>query len=208
MVEISGTSKIWGNSDGVYFVGTNGMILHYTGSPNGTGTWRRLESGTDVAIQDIWGDGNEVLAIASNVLSFPRERELLRITGTSATRLSDAGLALDLSSIWFMSQRRYCIVGDGTFWKKSLNEQIWDGGSSIITTWYENSIRGTSLNNIFIAGAYGELLHFNGVRWKSFRSQTALAFGQYYAVSTKGNLVVAVGQEYPRATVVRGTRSP
>ncbi|NOX36540.1 MAG: glucosyl transferase, partial [Calditrichaeota bacterium] len=44
--------KLWGTSENnIYGVGNNGLIAHYDGV-----SWRRVESGTDLPIQDIWGD--------------------------------------------------------------------------------------------------------------------------------------------------------
>ncbi|NWG28280.1 MAG: glucosyl transferase, partial [Ignavibacteriaceae bacterium] len=61
-------NKIWGSSSSdLYVVGNNGNIVHYNGT-----RWSRIESGTELNINDIWGDYNEktneweILAVASN----------------------------------------------------------------------------------------------------------------------------------------------
>lgn len=72
------------------------------------------------------------------------------------------------------------------------------------TTFTTNAVRGTGLNNVFVAGAYGEMLHFNGISWHSYMNQTRIDAGQYYDLACNGRMVVAVGQEYPRAIVARG----
>lgn len=196
-------NKAWAETPTtVYEVGSGGIIMHYISN-----IWQPVQSGTTTEIQDIWGNGQEVLAVASNVLALPRQKNVMRIEGTGATMISDAGLPYDLSGLWFVQGRWYCIVGDGIFWKRNLNEPVWSGGPQIITTFYINAVRGTGVNDVFAAGAYGEFLHFNGSTWHSFRAQTGLSNGQYYSIAIKGNLVFAVGYESPRgAVVLRGRR--
>ncbi len=48
-------TKVWGSrSNDIYFVGRNGSIAHYNGS-----SWTKIESGTSIDFQDIWGIKNE-----------------------------------------------------------------------------------------------------------------------------------------------------
>ncbi len=63
-------TKAWGiNSNDIYFVGRAGSIAHYNGS-----NWRKIDSGTNLDIYDIWGDYNEqigeyeILAVAAKIL--------------------------------------------------------------------------------------------------------------------------------------------
>jgi hypothetical protein len=65
-------------------------------------------------------------------------------------------------------------------------------------------ISGTGLNNIVVAGAYGEFLHFNGNTWKSLRDQTSLENGTYYSVAVKGNIVAIVGQNQNQGVILIG----
>jgi len=72
--------KMWGtDGNNIYCVGRNGALYHFYG----TG-WTRIESGTDLNINDIWGDYNEktgeweILAVASNY-GTSLEKEILLI---------------------------------------------------------------------------------------------------------------------------------
>ena len=50
-------NKIWGtSSEDLYIVGNGGNIVHYSGP---TGGWQKIESGTELNINDIWGNYNE-----------------------------------------------------------------------------------------------------------------------------------------------------
>lgn len=96
------------------------------------------------------------------------------------------------------------VVGDGIFSKSSCVELIWRGAANTTTNYYQNAVRGTFLNDIFVAGAYGELLHFNGTTWRSFHSQAGLSYGQYYSVAVKGRVICAAGVDHQRGIVLRG----
>jgi hypothetical protein len=201
-------NKIWGTSSrDIYIVGTNGSIAHYNGV-----SFQKIESGTTLDIQDIWGAKNpvtgetEILAVASNKY-LNQGHKLLRIQGTSVTMLPDSGLSWSLSGIWFTPPRHYLIVGDGLFFNGSpFVNSSWVADVNHITTFYTDAIRGTGINDVVIVGVYGEVLHFNGYSWRSFKGVTELGNGQYNAVSIKENLVVTVGDLTPRAIAAIGKR--
>jgi hypothetical protein len=200
--------KLWGESpNSVYAVGDGGNILHYT-----NGTWQKSESWTTLPIQDIWGAVNsqtgstEIYAVASNTIAVPSGKKLLRIAGTQTTAMSDSGLNVFLSSLWFSPGGPYYVVGGGFFYSQSISQStIWQGGATIVTNYYSNAIRGNATNDIFMVGAYGDVVHYNGSTWKSFQQQTAVS-GNYWAIGMKGNLVIVVGSDGDRAAVAIGRR--
>ena len=56
---------LWGNSsDSLYGVGDAGTIVLFDGS-----SWKTIQSGTSLDFQDIWGSGDQILAVASNPFS-------------------------------------------------------------------------------------------------------------------------------------------
>jgi hypothetical protein len=61
------------------------------------------------------------------------------------------------------------------------------------------------LNDVFICGDFGEMLHYNGVSWKSYISQTGID-GAYLGLAVSGNTVIAVGEEPPQAIILMGRR--
>lgn len=196
--------KIWGrSSNDFYGVGLNGSIVHWNGA-----SWQRIESGTTLDIQDVWGTQDrggqwEILAVAGNYLK-SNERKILKIDGLTVTPLSDSPINWGLVGVWFVSNSHYYVVGDGIYERHSLRSGRWMNAPNEFTTFTTNAVRGTGLNNVFVAGAYGEMLHFNGISWHSYMNQTRIDAGQYYDLACNGRMVVAVGQEYPRAIVARG----
>ena len=200
--------ELWGatNSD-LYGVGNVGTIVRYT-----SGTWQRVASGTTLPIQDIWGisDGRggayEIIAVASDKF-FDRGKQILKIQGSTVTSYPDTGLTWSLSSIWFQHKQITYIAGDGLFKRtESQQNSPWVLFNQGLTTYYTDAIQGQNSNDIAVVGAYGVVLHFNGVSWRNYQNQTYLTAGSYYRVALKRNLLVAVGHIGNRAVALIGKR--
>ena len=190
----SGVSKLWGASESdFYAVGRSGFIIHYS-----DGAWTQLPSGTSLPIQDIWGATDpktgkeEILAVASNVLALPQGKMLLEISGNAVTAVSDSGLPLAVSSVWFIPGWKYFIGGDGLYSSNAIGNS-WQGDTTQPLL-YKDAVRGTGENDVFVVGGYGLVSHWNGQRWKQFTGNDVSSFyGEYYSLDLKGNIVVAVG---------------
>lgn len=210
------SGRVWGtSSSNIYFVGGTG-IEHYNGA-----TFEKISSGTKtIALKDVWGDyspkigGYDVLCLLSNGNDVKQGRQLLRISGNlgigySTSRLSDSGLPNDLAGLWFKSGEKYMIVGDGIYQKHDIES----AGSWDTIPWrdaidgYVQTIAGLDTNDIFLAGAYGTLSHYNGQTWRKYYPMPGINVG-YSPVKMLGDFVVvaggtlgAVGQ---RGIVLRG----
>jgi hypothetical protein len=199
-------NKIWGtSSNDLYIVGNGGKIAHHNND-----AWQMIGSGTDMNIPDIWGETNpktgksEILAVAS-YQDTSVDRKVLQITGNTATTISSNGINWDLHSIWFNSQSQYYVAGTYFYNKNLLSDNSWSNQYRNVTDYYINCIRGNDVNDIVAVGAFGEVLHYNGNRWKSFKAETGLN-GTYHSVAIKGNLIVAVGFEGQQAVILVGKR--
>jgi len=209
-------NKIWGTgSNNMYFVGYGGTIVHYDGS-----RWRKLEAplgqdGTDLDIYDIWGEENqqtgeyEILCVAAKKFE-SYNRAILKIKDQQVATLADNGIPWSLSGIWFIPNQIYWVVGGGIYYKRNImNSSSWTRIDKRLTEYYINSIRGNEINDIIAVGAFGEVLHFNGVSWKSQRDKTRLSYGTYYRVDVRANLICAVGEDASsgrsKALILRGT---
>ncbi|MBI1807874.1 MAG: hypothetical protein HYR76_12570 [Ignavibacteria bacterium] len=202
-------NKIWGTSGANLYCGGNNGAIYFV---NGT-QWQKLESGTTLDITDIWGARNEktgemeIIAVASKRYE-NYERKILKISGTTVTALSDSGISTSLAGIWFVPGKKYFVAGDGIFskrmraadssaWSQDLPGQIFLG---------RESIRGNAFNDVAVAGDQGDVLHFNGEYWRSYRQTTGLANGNYYSVAMRGNMIVAVGANYQLGVIAIGRR--
>jgi len=106
---------------------------------------------------------------------------------------------------WFKPNKYYYLVGDGIYEKTSINDYLWRNGATDITRYGSSYVRGNDVNDVFITGAYGELLHFNGISWKSYIDQTRID-GSYGDLSVKGNVIAASGSTARQGVVIIGRR--
>ncbi|MBL1215813.1 MAG: glucosyl transferase, partial [Ignavibacteriae bacterium] len=95
-------SQAWGHSsEDIYFVGRSGSIAHYDGN-----NWRKIESGTNLDVYDIWGDYNEqtgeyaILAVAAKLLH-SADRDILKIAKNGVEKIDETGIDWSLRGIWF-----------------------------------------------------------------------------------------------------------
>jgi len=197
--------KLWGSSSSnIYAVGNNGAIAHYDGT-----RWQRIESGTSLPINDIWGAYNakkqeyEILCIASDI-SHNIGKRLLKISQQNVTTQSDSGLSWSLATVWFVPNRYYCVAGDGFYVQRSTSS-LWTRNTSL-PPYYKASVRGDNLNNIVVVGAFGLVLSYNGVSWYNHQAVTYLPDGYWGRVAIRGNLVIAVGGISRQAIVAIGKR--
>jgi len=204
-------SKMWAtNNNEVYTVGSIGQIGHYQ-----NGNWQKIESGTTLQFTDIYGvtdssiGQQQILAVCYQ--SIPTANRLFSIKENTATEISSDihpqsyPILPDLYGVWFVPNRHYYVAGNGIYEKHSLSDSTWKNGRFDITEYAITEIRGNGLNDIYAVGAYGEFLHFNGVRWKSFRND--ITNGIYGSVAVKGNLIVAVGENPPQAIITIAKRN-
>ncbi|RMH75197.1 MAG: glucosyl transferase, partial [Calditrichaeota bacterium] len=189
--------KIWGtDSDNLYTVGGGGSIVHYDGSG-----WRRIESGTELSVYDIWGytdamKDNLVLAIASlkYQLNTPK---LLEITPSSA-RSRYFPIYNGLHSLWFASPYKIYVCGGGIH--VGTGHQ-WTREPDLPEIFY-NRIRGTGLNDIWAVGDFGVVVHFNGFTWRHY-PQFFLTTGNYESLAVIEGLAVAVGWDNGNGIILR-----
>jgi hypothetical protein len=202
--------KMWGtSSQSIYIVGVGGNIAHYNGS-----SWQKLESGTTLDITDIWGSTNnktgvqEIMAVACKPYQ-AYERTILKIAGTTAITISDSGIGnrTSLMGIWFVPGRKYYVSGGSIFSKRSpFDSEPWFEEQSTFYAFYYHAIRGNELNDIVAVCDGGEILHFNGYTWKSYLRETILEYGHYNSVASRGNMIVAVGDNYGCGVIAIGRR--
>ena len=202
-------NKIWGNSShNFYLVGNNGNIVHYQ-----HGQWIKIESGTNLNIHDINGFFNqftgktEILCVADDP-NFQGVSQVISIDEDNTTKfLNSNGIGIAISSIWFKPGIQYYIVGNGLYEKTYKHSASWVdlNKNRSITSNFMETIRGNGFNDIIVAGAFGEIIHFNGLQWKSLKqAATELSHGEYYRVAVKGNMVAAAGYNQNQGVILIG----
>lgn len=200
-------NKVWGsNENDLYVVGNNGNIAHYQ-----NGSWTRIETGTDLEIYDIWGDynqtnsGYEIIAVAAKQF-VTYDKKIFRITGNSAQNIRTDSIPYSIHGVWFKSGKKYFVAGAGLYSKNNVNSTSqWELLHPGVINYYLYAIRGLEMNDFFVCGAFGEVIHYNGSTWKSYIQETGIN-GTLNNINFKKNLVVTVGYANPKAIIIVGTR--
>jgi len=200
-------NKMWGtSSNNIYIVGNRGLIAYYGGQ-----NWQRIDTRTELPIQDIWGAINsetgrpEILCVASDKY-WNKGKKILRINDETVTEINTNDLSWSLSGIWFVPGRKYYAVGAGIYEKINIHTaEAWkDYPPGEVTSYYTHAIRGTALNDVVAVGAFGEIVHFNGANWKNYTAE--IRRGKYLSVAMKDNLIVAVGTSGGNGIIAVGRR--
>jgi hypothetical protein len=198
-------NKIWGTSkNNLYVVGYSGMIARYY-----NGNWYKIESGTDLTFQDIFGAINpengefEIITTGSEKYNYAGIK-LLKIRGSTIEELPIGGLPRSINSIWFIPNRRYLAVGAGIFYQNSLNHEWQPQNSPLI---YKNSVRGSGYNDIIVGSAFCQVSHFNGFNWYHYTSELPIQPGQLKSVGIKNNIAICVGERSTQAIIIMGKRN-
>jgi hypothetical protein len=193
--------KIWGSSsNNLFVVGDNGNIVLYNGS-----TWRKIESGTDVSINDVYGtitqpnDRRKVFCAVSYVLQ-SGEHKILTIDEKNKVDSLEWNTGRRVNSTWTNNNHIVYTSGGGVFNNKdgSWKEEI------ALPSYFTNRIRGNGLNDIFVAGDFGLLAHFNGNSWHVY--EEFLSTVSSISITFNEDVVVAVGMEGGKALIIFGKR--
>ncbi len=191
-------TKLWGkDTNSIYAVGDGGVIEYFQNN-----SWQKIESGTNTIITDIWGivnNNNEVTAYCP-VSSFftPGDKKILRIKNNKVDSVSWSVQRL-LYSVWTNNEQFLYVCGSGTYENK---KGYWEEIKLPLVSM--NSIRGNDLNDIFVAGDFGLVAHFNGSTWKVYNDVFA---ADYYSISLKGNLIMLAGQQNGKGVITIGRRN-
>ena len=109
-----------------------------------------------------------------------------------------------MSTIWFISGRKYCIGGQGYYESRTFGPE-WIGDSTK-PQFHITSIRGAGLNDIVLGGSFGLLMHYNGVSWFNYAYLSSFYFDVISSIEIKGNVIVAAGYKGSKAVVMVGKR--
>ena len=189
-------NKIWGtSSSNLYAVGNAGTIIHYS-----NGAWTKMESGTTIDLQDVWGssDGSVVWACGyKNYNVTSAQSILLKYNGTSwATVWTRQGNATPpygdiLTSLW-ANDSLFLVGTDGLF-RQGIGET--DSVEHLFSlTSFPYSIKGSAGNNIAFVGDDAMIYHYNGSTWKLINISTLDQ--PLYSVAVSKDMIVAVGSDY------------
>lgn len=188
--------KIWGSSsDNLFFVGGNGSITKFNGSG-----FSLMNSGTDINLTDVYGtpDGIEVWACGWN--NNDGRSILLRLNGNNWETLwernvNQAGFPYSgfLSSLWTNGVSEFIVTGspDGVV-RHSIIDLTLARVDSFGISNFPYRVRGEGKNEIFLAGDFSMIWHFNGITWKHFNNLLN-PDDRLRSIDVRNGVIVAVG---------------
>ncbi len=195
---------IWGLDQRNYYIvgsksasGTDNIFLNYNSN-----RWVFMDVPTSIDINDIWGikDNTSEVPFILIPLSFKYqtgEKSLLQFKGQNTfEEINWPFYDSQIHSVWFKDKKRIFVCGGGVYTRR-LNGK-WEKYSALPSV-YMNKIRGNDINDLFVAGDFGLLAHYNGNTWKQFTEFNEVSKFNSVAVSDKK--VVAVGQNNPSAVI-------
>jgi len=194
-------------ANNIYFVGNEGTVVHYDGSQ-----FTRMESGTDVDLQDVWGlDDEHVWTIGRNWQDPGVAFLTLKNSQWESIdpKYQDEGLGQ--SSIWTDNLDTLYTAGSSGRWGYSVKDSTFFDMENV-GEWVAYKIRGNNRNDMFTSGAGGEVLHYNGSTWKLYMElqEVAGTSTSWLGVDINEDFVVVCGYTYvfPQtiAIVARGYR--
>jgi len=199
-----GIDKIWGtSSNDIYAVGDYGNIAHWDGK-----RWTKIESGTNVDINDVFGVINKrtnrriVFCSVSNLF----ERGGYKILTIDENNKVDSlpwGQDRRINSTWSSNGWIVYTSGGGVFHNKKGK---WVEEKSI-PLYYTNRLRGNGLNDIFVVGDFALLAHYNGYSWRVYQELLQLPFCSFNSISVSENIIAIVGYLGNQALIIIGRRN-
>ncbi|PIP76827.1 MAG: hypothetical protein COW85_12140 [Ignavibacteria bacterium CG22_combo_CG10-13_8_21_14_all_37_15] len=205
LTNIKRLNAVWGaKPNSIYAVGVDGTIAHYNGT-----SWTSMTSGTQIHLTNIWGTSDkDIYAVGgddSNGFGV-----LLRYDGIKWNkiyeRFNQPGIPSGYTeTIWGSDGKYYLTCSGGEF---SGGDTSWITIYSPVEHTRMESIHGSSIDNFFIVGHFGSIIHWNGKSWYKYPEFYRKSEGDLLkAVWYSNNNVVVVGtSEDGRGIVYRGKR--
>jgi hypothetical protein len=188
---------IWGTSSSdLYIAGMQGAIAHYDGN-----VWKKIESGTNSNIWDIWGiknPNNNQSEIYCGItgMSVGVGNKILKITNGNGVDSINWRDDKEVCSVWTKDGRIfYAAAGGGVF----DNIKGYWRENDIGANYSINYIRGTEINDIFVLGLFGLIVHYNGINWKKIYENSNDSFTSIYITE---HIIVAVGYRNSRGLAI------
>jgi hypothetical protein len=210
-------NKIWGtSSSNLYVIGDNGNIVHYNGT-----SWQKVESGTTLALADIYGASN-IMTIAGVNMSVVKGI-VLKNNETSWQTIGEGEIITSnelfkpklygsIMSVW-IDEKNTIYAGGNLFYKyqfgkwsyvTSLPENYIEGNPNVYYRGFIHKIRGNKSNDLWIVGDRNTIRHFNGISWQQIGMPYDPASDIIWrSVDVKDNFCVAVGDGENKAICIR-----
>ncbi len=203
--------KLWAQTDKkVYICGTNGWICF-----RNDGSYTNQTTPTTKDLTDIYGNGSEIWSVGG--YQNKNEGIVLLNTGNGWQKVDSLSNneTFAIHSVWcdakgFTQDGFMILAGRGikyydTTWKEPPEEIV--GGNLGLGKFFFNSVRGSNKKNVFAAGIFGIVLHYNGATWAIYSELLRYPEGRWLqSVSVTDKQVFIVGQQDDKGIVIRGVK--
>jgi len=197
-------NKMWGSSSNdLYAVGNGGNIAHWDGS-----SWKKIESGTDVDILDVWGspDGSIVWACGyydnkpgTYLMRSVNKNFEIAYDGTSnRIRILTDTISGRIITAYTPNSKKVLIGTTSGVYNARANTKGEAKRISFTQGQFPGlpfRLRGTGLNDFIIVGEYCFIAHYNGYSWKYY-DELWTDHTRLRSVAQMNNISVAVGSRY------------
>lgn len=194
--------KIWGNSNSNIYVGGDlGALANFDGI-----NWKKIESNTASDIIDIWGpeinaSSNGTIYCAALDFNLQNNGIIKVFEENSKVEQLNWDQGKFIFTLWLKDELPIYVGGLKTFVNRNgMWEMIEFGGSSVPL-----KIRGKELNDIFVVGSSGLIMHYNGVNWYKITEQV-LESDIFSSISLYNNNIIIGGEFQNRGKIIIGNR--
>ena len=205
--------KIWGTEDRLFIIYHNGGIVHYNNE-----TFEQMESGTEVTLKSITGTGPDNVWVSGDNLDFGENlHTLLHYDGATWTPIFNGPPTWDYisgmisgvienvytdhpDSVWIQTHLGFYRSAVSTYGEGDMIGEISNWESVM------HDMDGISHNDLFVAGGFTTIWHYNGVSFHQYQDIPYL--GPIYSFSICQDLIVLTGDivSSNQSFVLRGSR--
>jgi hypothetical protein len=200
---------LWGTSSkDLFAVGGSGIAYHFDGS-----SWTAMTSNSNKFLHDMWGVSHEMIYAAGEDVT-TGGGSLLFFDGISWSVLYDRLSTIQeeprgkTTAVWMTDSENVYIASSSGIYKGS--RLSWQKLNALTENIYVETIRGSSWRNVFIAGDFGLLVHWDGYSWYRYNQFYRYSEGRGDILKDlwayKKNIFVVGRSETARAIVYRGTQ--
>ncbi len=191
----------WCNSSQeLYASGSLGKVIYFNGS-----AWEKIETGFNCEIHDLIGVNNrltgrqEIFCAAADFYEHSF-KQIFKINPDLSITAVTPEVPEFTASIWSATGTKLYTAGYGLhIWTNHQWESSFYPGYPVLT-----AIRGNAANDIFVAGSFGFLAHYNGSTWVE---TTVNPQAQFSSIAMKNNTVAAAGFKNGKAYIALGKRN-
>ncbi|HEY6170920.1 MAG TPA: hypothetical protein VIX80_01555 [Candidatus Kapabacteria bacterium] len=213
--EFGYTTACWGTSSSdMFFVGLNGMIVHFDGTK-----FTKMTSPTTKNLRSVWGiSHNDVWASDANLST--GETTILHYDGMSwkedELALTGSARTSGLSATWSCdSAGSKFVTTSGAHVYRKTDNGLWRNDSTLVPNDLGGGtfvgiylLSGNNANDFVGSGSWGWVGHWNGKSWKRYDELYNYSILNYTSggLSMKGNTICVVGLKSGKSWIAIGRR--